>query len=95
MGIFDKKDGKPPQSRPDFTNVSSGGSSTAAAAPQPTGPISPGKTYVVVEGDSLSKIARRQYGDANKWRTIYEANKEVIDDPDLIFPGQTLKVPGA
>jgi nucleoid-associated protein YgaU len=94
MGIFDKKDDKPPQSRPDFSNVRSGGSSTAPA-PQPTSTISSGKTYVVVEGDSLSKIARREYGDANKWRTIYEANKDLINDPDLIFPGQKLKVPGA
>jgi len=95
MGIFDKKDDKPPQSRPDFSNVRSGGSSTAAAAPQPTDTIGSGKTYVVVEGDSLSKIARREYGDASKWRTIYEANKDLINDPDLIFPGQELKVPGA
>ena len=61
----------------------------------PTSTIGSGRTYVVVEGDSLSKIARREYGDANKWRTIYEANKDLINDPDLIFPGQKMKVPGA
>jgi nucleoid-associated protein YgaU len=94
MGIFDKKDDKPPQPRPDFSNVTSGGSSTAPG-PQPTSTIGSGKTYVVVEGDSLSKIARREYGDANKWPTIYEANKDLINDPDLIFPGQKLKVPSA
>ena len=95
MGIFDKRDDTPTQSKPDFSNVRSGGSSTAPAEPQPTGTIGSGKTYVVVEGDSLSKIARREYGDANKWRTIYEANKDLINDPDLIYPGQELKVPGA
>jgi nucleoid-associated protein YgaU len=94
MGIFDKKDDKP-ESRPDFSNVKSGGSSTAAAAPQPGGAIASEKTYVVVEGDSLSKIAKREYGDANKWRTIYEANKGLVNDPDLIYPGQELKLPGA
>ena len=95
MGIFDRKD-KPPQSKPDFTNVRSGGSSTApVVVPQPTGTIGSGKTYVVVKGDSLSKIAKREYGDANKWRTIYEANKDLINDPDLIYPGQDLKIPGA
>jgi nucleoid-associated protein YgaU len=94
MGIFDRKDDKP-ESNPDFGNVQSGGSSTAPAAPQSTGPISSERTYVVVEGDSLSKIARREYGDANKWRAIYEANKDLINDPDLIYPGQELKVPGA
>jgi nucleoid-associated protein YgaU len=95
MGIFDRNDEKPPESRPDFSNVSSGGSSTAPAAPQPTDTTGAGKTYVVVEGDSLSKIAKREYGDASKWRTIYEANKDLINDPDLIYPGQELKVPGA
>ena len=95
MGFFDKKDDKPAESRPDFSNVKSGGSSTAPAAHQPTGSISSGKTYVVVKGDSLSAIAKREYGDANKWRTIYEANKGLINDPDLIYPGQELKIPGA
>jgi nucleoid-associated protein YgaU len=102
MGILDKifdKKNKEPESRPDFSNVRSGGSSTAPTA-QPTAPIGSGttgsgKTYVVVTGDSLSKIAKREYGDANKWRTIYEANKDLIKDPDLIYPGQVLKVPGA
>jgi nucleoid-associated protein YgaU len=95
MGIFDRKDDTPPESKPDFSNVRSGGSSTATAAPQPTGTIGSGKTYVVVKGDSLSKIAKREYGDANKWRTIYEANNDLIKDPDLIYPGQELTIPDA
>jgi nucleoid-associated protein YgaU len=52
-----------------------------------------GKTYTVVQGDSLSKIAKREYGDANKWRQIYQANKDVIENPDLIEPGQNLIIP--
>ena len=95
MSIFGRKEDTPLESKPDFSNVRSGGSSTASAAPQPTGTSGSGKTYVVVEGDSLSKIARREYGDANKWPTIYEANKGLITDPDLIFPGQKLQIPGA
>jgi nucleoid-associated protein YgaU len=91
MGIFDRND----ESRPDFSNVTSGGSSTAQAAPQPTDALGSERMYVVVSGDSLSKIAKREYGDANKWRTIYEANKDLIKDPDLIYPGQELKIPGA
>ena len=94
MGIFDKKSA-PPEPKPDFSNVSAGGSSTAPAASQPTATIGSDRTYVVVKGDSLSKIAKREYGDANKWRAIYEANKDLIKDPDLIYPGQTLKIPGA
>ena len=95
MGIFDRKDDKPPESKPDFGNVRSGGSSTAPAEPQPTSTSGSGGTYVVVKGDSLSKIAKREYGDANKWRAIYEANKDLINDPDLIYPGQELKLPRA
>jgi nucleoid-associated protein YgaU len=52
-----------------------------------------GKTYTVVQGDSLSKIAKREYGDASKWRQIYQANRDVIDNPDLIEPGQNLIIP--
>jgi nucleoid-associated protein YgaU len=52
-----------------------------------------GKTYTVVKGDSLSKIAQREYGDANQWHKIFEANKDVIDDPDLIEVGQDLIIP--
>jgi nucleoid-associated protein YgaU len=52
-----------------------------------------GRTYTVVQGDSLSKIARREYGDANQWRKIYEANKDVIEDPNLIEVGQDLIIP--
>ena len=93
--IFDRKDDPAAESKPDFSNVRSGASSTAPAAPQPTDTIGSAKTYVVVEGDSLSRIAKREYGDASKWRTLYEANKDLIKDPDLIYPGQTLRVPGA
>lgn len=49
--------------------------------------------YTIQSGDSLSKIAKRFYGDANKWNTLFEANREVIEDPDLIYPGQQIRVP--
>ena len=80
---------KPNQSRPDFSNVRSGSSSTA---PSPATSGS-GTTYVVKPGDSLSKIAKHHYGDANAWHKIYEANKDRIQDPDLIQPGWTLRLP--
>ncbi len=44
-------------------------------------------------GDSLSKIAKRELGDANKWNAIYEANRDKISNPDLIHPGQVLTLP--
>jgi nucleoid-associated protein YgaU len=79
--------------RPDFSDVKSGGSSTAPRAPAPAAP--PEEIYTVVAGDSLSKIARKLYGDANQWRRIFEANRDQIENPDLIHPGQKLKIPAA
>ena len=87
MGSNDKN--KP---KADFSNVESGSSSTA---PTPAAPTPAVKTYVVKKGDSLSKIAKHEYGNANDWRKIFEANRDIIKDPDLIFPGQTLKIPAA
>jgi nucleoid-associated protein YgaU len=49
--------------------------------------------YVVQPGDSLSKIAKEYYGNAMKYPEIFEANREVIKDPDLIYPGQKLRIP--
>lgn len=51
--------------------------------------------YVVQAGDSLSKIAKEVYGDAMRYTEIFEANKPMLTDPDLIFPGQTLRIPAA
>jgi nucleoid-associated protein YgaU len=79
--------------KPDFSNVKSGSSSTAPPPAQPAKPAP--KTYTVVAGDSLSKIAKKQLGDANKWKQIFEANRDVIKNPDLIKPGQVLKLPDA
>ena len=77
--------------KPDFSNVQSGSSSTAPA--RETREQSSSRSYVVVSGDSLSKIAQREYGDAQQWRKIYDANRDTIQNPDLIHPGQTLRLP--
>ena len=53
------------------------------------------QTYTVVSGDSLWNIAQDKYGDGEKWRVIYDANKDAIRDPGLIFPGQELEIPNA
>ena len=74
-------------SKPDFSDVVSGGSSTAPA------PAGAPRTYTVAKGDNLSRIAKKLYGDANKWRKIHEANQELIKNPDLIQPGWVLKIP--
>ena len=49
--------------------------------------------YVIRKGDTLSKIAKQYYGNAMKYPVIFEANREVIKDPDLIYPGQTVRIP--
>ena len=77
--------GKP---KADFSNVRGGSSSTASSRADVEV-----RTYTVVAGDSLSKIAKREYGDAQKWRQIFEANRDQIKDPDLIHPGQVLTIP--
>ena len=51
------------------------------------------QSYTVEKGDSLSKIAQKVYGKASLWRKIYEANQDHIKDPDLIYPGQVLRLP--
>jgi nucleoid-associated protein YgaU len=75
------------QPKADFSDVEGGSSSTA--------PAPAGQRYTVVKGDSLSKIAKRVYGDAQQWRKIYEANRDQIKNPDLIYPGQTFTIPDA
>jgi nucleoid-associated protein YgaU len=77
---------KPDEPLPDFSDVQSGSSSTAPGAQRE-------RTYTVVKGDSLSKIAKREYGNANAWRRIFDANRDQINDPDLIHPGQVLRIP--
>lgn len=69
----------------DFSDVKSGSSSTAPAK---------NRTVTVKSGDSLSKIAKRELGDAGKWQAIFDANRDKIEDPDLIHPGQVLNLPG-
>jgi len=49
--------------------------------------------YIIQAGDTLSKIARQFYHDPNQYPKIFEANREVIKDPNLIFPGQKIRIP--
>lgn len=57
-------------------------------------PPPPAVFYTVVRGDTLSKIAKAQYGDWRRYPEIFEANKPMLKDPDLIYPGQVLRIPG-
>jgi nucleoid-associated protein YgaU len=68
-----------PQSTPGFA-----GPPQTAASPQ---------TYTVQSGDTLSAIAKRFYGNANEYMDIFNANRDQLSDPDMIKPGQVLKIP--
>lgn len=64
----------------------------AAPAPE-VAPEPEAVFYTVVKGDTLSKIAKTHYGNAMKYPVIFEANKPMLKDPDLIYPGQVLRIP--
>lgn len=58
-----------------------------------TNPEPEAQYHDVVRGDTLSAIAKKFYGDANKYPQIFEANKPMLSDPDKIYPGQKLRIP--
>jgi nucleoid-associated protein YgaU len=60
-----------------------------SAPPQPA----PVEYCVIQKGDSLSAIAKRYYGNAKDYPRIFDANREVIKNPDLIYPGQKIRIP--
>ena len=88
---------------PSFAGVTGGSASTEAPAPagasstmahgSPGGEGWQSRTYTVKPGDTLSKIAREMYGDANQYPRIFEANQPMLKDPDKIYPGQVLRIP--
>ncbi|MFC3552268.1 LysM peptidoglycan-binding domain-containing protein [Lysobacter cavernae] len=51
------------------------------------------QTYTVAKGDTLSHIAKQFYGKSSKWNAIFDANRDQLDNPDKIQPGQVLKIP--
>ncbi|GAA4856573.1 LysM peptidoglycan-binding domain-containing protein [Luteimonas vadosa] len=75
---------RPPRD-PGFANVRSSTSSTAETVGH--------RMHTVAKGDTLSHIAQAHYGKASAWPRIFEANRDQLDDPDRIFPGQVLRIP--
>ena len=82
--------GSTEQAKPDFSNVQAGASSTEQMSP---GDTLAERSYTVQKGDTLSHIAKAHYGKPNKWHVIFDANREQLQDPDKIFPGQVLRIP--
>ena len=77
----------------DFSDVQSSVSSTEQITGGGGGGGLGEQTYIVEKGDTLSHISKQFYGKASKWNAIFEANRDQLDDPDKIFPGQVLKIP--
>lgn len=61
-------------------------------APPPQ-PEEKAEIYQIEKGDTLWAIAKHHYGDGNAYQRIFEANRDVIEDPDKIFPGQKIRIP--
>jgi nucleoid-associated protein YgaU len=74
----------------DFSNVQSTVTSTAEIL-NPETKVE--RSVTVEKGDTLSKISKEAYGKSKFWKQIFEANRDVLKDPDKIFPGQVLKLP--
>ncbi|MGY1410818.1 MULTISPECIES: LysM peptidoglycan-binding domain-containing protein [unclassified Luteimonas] len=72
--------------KPDFSNVRSG----ADTVPTDQGGA---RSYTIEQGDTLSAIAKRVYGKASDWQRIFQANRDTLDNPDRIFPGQVITLP--
>lgn len=98
MGIFDffkkgkEEPAKRPESKPPQTNQPR--STPGATAPSSSSPSGTSvREYTIQPGDSLSKIAKKHYGNAADWQKIHLANKDKIKDPNMIFPGQKIIIP--
>ncbi len=80
--------------RPPLAAPSPSAAAPIAASPGPVGSAEPEQTYEVKSGDTLLTISEEVYGDATKWRKIYDANKDTIGpDPDKLKLEQKLKIP--
>lgn len=71
---------------PDFSDVQTGSSTVQGGGAGE-------QSYTVEKGDNLSMISKRFYGKSKYWKQIFEANKDTIENPDLIYPGQTIRLP--
>ena len=81
-----------PQARPE-TEHESTPDDVSPQKPVATGDGGDEKTYTVKSGDTLWQIAKQLYGEGSKYMQIFEANKDLLNDPDHIYPGQELKIP--
>jgi uncharacterized protein YidB (DUF937 family) len=77
--------GSPPQTTETVTTPPITGSGSASSSND--------RNYTVASGDTLSKIAKQFYNDGNQWQRIFDANRDILSNPDRISPGQHLRIP--
>jgi len=85
---------RPPAARPSAPHSSSQPRAAAESA-APAESEAAAEYYEIQSGDTLSAIAKRYYGKASAYMKIFEANREVIKDPNKIYPGQKIRIPPA
>jgi len=100
--VLDALDGTPGIEKiVDHMSVAESGKDPASSAPEPApveagekgGPTAGENTYTVISGDTLWKISKEIYGEGSKYMKIFEANRDILENPDRIYAGQTLKIP--
>ena len=86
-----KDEDAPPPANADQPPAGASAATVAASSgPSSTDSV---RTYTVASGDTLSKIAKQFYNDANQWPRIFDANRDTLSNPDRISPGQNLRIP--
>lgn len=90
LDFFKKGQERPVEKKPGVSTAPTDSQKTSVNAQQPS---QSNREYTIKSGDSLSKIAKRFYGNAGEWEKIYKANQDKIKDPNLIYPGQKIVIP--
>jgi LysM repeat protein len=85
--------GDPPAAQATLDKLAETGLRFLTKPDQPAPPPGSWRTYTVQPGDTLSLIARQEYGNTQLWRIIFEANQDILSDPGRLRPGQVLKIP--
>jgi nucleoid-associated protein YgaU len=93
LSLKSSRGGAPSGKRPDFSGVRGSASTRPAQGAAAASGSAADRSYTVRKGDTLSHIAKAHYGKASDWQRIFEANRDQLDDPDLIHPGQVLRIP--
>lgn len=83
----------PGHDAPDFSRVGASVRGADERMDHDADAHAPLRTHLVRKGDTLSTIAEQTWGTASRWTEIFEANRDVLDDPDRIRPGQVLQLP--